>query len=388
MTGETRVRRLRVLATAVSLLLILSACATSESPTQDGGATASGTAADPGTGDPIQVTAGFVGAIDQIGLPAALDQGYFEEHNLEVEIRDPYATGVDMLNALQAGEIQFAQVGVPAIGAILEGMDLVLLGNYTGSAVQLGIDETMAMVAGEESGIDPADLATLEGKRIGVSIGSINHLYVLALLEEAGLGPDSVELINTPPPEMAVALETGGLDAVAVWDPWPIIALRDVDGSFEVVRGGGRIAFLGYIVALRDWVEENPDAVERFLTARAQADQWMRENPSEAAQVAVRWLPGTDADVAEQAMEFNIRQLDPRLSACNYTALHQGQELLNEVGAIDGTFDVNDHFQPEYIVSVMDQFAEYFEDLPEVPEEAQIGDDFTFDPDANQCPES
>jgi ABC-type nitrate/sulfonate/bicarbonate transport system substrate-binding protein len=372
----------------VIAFLALSACAPAASPppAEETGppATQTGAAAE----EPLPLTAGFVGAIDQIGLPAALDQGYFEEHGLQVDIRDPYATGVDMLNALEAGEINVAQVGVPAIGAILEGMDLFLLGNYTGSAVQLGIDETMAVVAGEDSGIDPDDLSSLNGKSIGVSIGSINHLYVLALLEEAGVDPGSVELVNTPPPEMAVALQTAGVDAIAIWDPWPIIALRDVPGSFEVTRGGGRIAFIGYIVAVRDWVEQNPDAIERFLAARAQADQWIRQNPNDAAQVATRWLPGTDVEIAEQAMEFNIRQLDPRFSACNYAALHRAQELLNEVGAIDGTFDVNERFEPQYILNVMEAQPEYFEDLPDIPEEAQISPDYTFDPAADQCPES
>jgi len=398
-TSVSGSRRRLPLVLAVILTLLLAACAngdgTGESPGETGGAatdspgmdspTDGATASPDEGGEPTAVTGGFVGAIDQIGLPAALDQGFFEEHNIDVTINDPYATGVDMLNALQAGEIQFAQVGVPAIGAILSGMDLVLLGNYTGSASQLGIDETMAMVARADSGIEGEDLSTLEGKKIGVSIGSINHLYVLGLLEEAGLEPDQVELVNTPPPEMAVALQTSGLDAVVVWDPWPIIALRDVEGTYEVTRGGGRIAFLGYIVAERSWAEANPDAVNAFLAARAQADHWIRENPDAAAETATRWLPGTDLDVATAAMEYNIRQLDPRLSACNYAALHRAQQTLNELDAIDGTFDVNDHFAPDQILAVMEEHPEYFEDLPEIPEAAQIGEDFTFEPDSGMC---
>ena len=53
---------------------------------------------------------------------------------------------MDQLNALQAGEVQLGQVGVPMIGAVLRGMDLVILGNYTGSAARLGSDATMALL--------------------------------------------------------------------------------------------------------------------------------------------------------------------------------------------------------------------------------------------------
>jgi len=78
---------------------------------------------------PVKLKAGMVTGIDQVGLPIALERGYFEKWGLDVAIARPYATGVDALNALQAGEGELVQVGVPMIGAVLRGMDLVALGN-------------------------------------------------------------------------------------------------------------------------------------------------------------------------------------------------------------------------------------------------------------------
>ena len=78
---------------------------------------------------PTKLKAGMVTGIDQIGLPIALERGFFEKYGLDVTIARPYATGVDALNALQAGESEIVQVGVPMIGAVLRGMDLVALGN-------------------------------------------------------------------------------------------------------------------------------------------------------------------------------------------------------------------------------------------------------------------
>ena len=37
-------------------------------------------------------------------------------------------------------------------------------------------------------------------------------------------------------------------------------------GSYEVIRGGQVIGFLGFIVAMRDWAEKNAETVERFLS--------------------------------------------------------------------------------------------------------------------------
>jgi sulfonate transport system substrate-binding protein len=321
-----------------------------------------------------------VTGIDQVGLPIALERGFFEKWGLDGTIARPYATGVDALNALQAGESDIVQVGVPMIGAVLRGMDLVALGNYSGNPAQLGSDTTMALVSTEGSGIDPDDLSTLEGKRIAASFGTINHLYALALLEQAGLTPDDVVLVNTPPPDMTVALLADGIDAFSAWDPWPIVALKDVPGAIEVIRGGEVISYLGFNVALRDWIAGNGETIEQFLAALSEADQWMRANPDAAAQVATRWIPGLDPEVASEAMRYNIQQADRRLSAHNYAALHSAVETLHRLGFIDGTFDVNEHIEPRYIVAVMEEHPELFDDLPEIPDEVMIDEDYRFEP--------
>jgi ABC-type nitrate/sulfonate/bicarbonate transport system substrate-binding protein len=328
----------------------------------------------------VKIKAGMVASIDQIGLPIALDRGFFEKVGLDVTIVRPYPTGVDALNALQAGESDLVQVGVPMIGAVLRGMDLVALGNYTGSATKLGSDATLALVAAGGSGIAKGDLKSLKGKKIAASFGTINHLYILALLEKAGLTPNDVTLVNTPPPDMTVALLSKGIDAFSCWDPWPIVALKDVPGAVEIIRGGDVISSVGYNVGLRSWVEKNGQTVEKFLAALAEADQWMRVNPKLAAQVATRWIPGLKAEVAETAMQFNIQQSDRRLSANNYRALWSAEDRLNRLGFIKSTFDVNKHIEPKYIVKVMKDNPKLFADLPPIPAAAAIGPGYVFKP--------
>ena len=327
-----------------------------------------------------KLKAGMVTGIDQVGLPIALERGYFEKHGLDVTIARPYATGVDALNALQAGESEIVQVGVPMIGAVLRGMDLVALGNYSGNATKLGSDATMALIAGADSGIKKGDLASLKGKKIAASFGTINHLYILALLEKAGLTPNDVTLVNTPPPDMTVALLSKGIDAFSCWDPWPIVALKDVPGAVEVVRGGDTIAYLGFNVALRPWIEKNGDKIEKFLAAVSEADKWMRANPKQAAQVATRWIPGLKPDVAEAAMQYNIQQADRRLSDNNYRALWSAQDRLHRLGILKSTFDVNKHIEPKHMLNVMKQNPELFADLPPIPDDVTIKPGYTFKP--------
>lgn len=327
-----------------------------------------------------KLKAGMVTGIDQIGLPIALERGFFEKRGLDVTIARPYATGVDALNALQAGESEIVQVGVPMIGAVLRGMDLVALGNYSGNATKAGSDATMAIIAREGSGIVKGDLSTLKGKKIAASFGTINHLYILATLEKAGLKPDDVTLVNTPPPDMTVALLAKGIDAFSGWDPWPIVAGKDVPGAVEIIRGGDVISYIGFNVALRPWVQANGETIEKFLAAVSEADQWMRKNPKQAAQVATRWIPGLKQEVAEAAMQFNIQQADRRLSANNYRALWSAVDRLSRLGILKSTFDVNAHIEPKHILKVMKDRPELFADLPPIPETAAITPGYVFKP--------
>ena len=87
------------------------------------------------------------------------------------------------------------------------------------------------------------------------------------------------------------AARTPVIDAFGCWDPWPIVAMKDVPGAVEVVRGGDTIAYLSYNVGLRPWVEKNGETIEKFLAAVSEADKWMRANPKQAAQIATRWIP-------------------------------------------------------------------------------------------------
>ncbi len=328
----------------------------------------------------IKVKAGMVAAIDQLGLPIALERGFFEKNGLDVTIVRPYPTGVDALNALQAGETDLVQVGVPMIGAVLRGMDLVAVGNYTGNAHKLGSDATLALIASASSGIAKGDLKSLKGKKIAASFGTINHLYILALLEKAGLTPADVTLVNTPPPDMTVALLSKGIDAFSCWDPVPLVALKDVPGAIEVIRGGEVISSVGYNVGMRSWVEKNGATVEKFLAGLAEADKWMRANPKQAAQVGTRWIPGLKVEVAEAAMQYNIQQSDRRLSAINYRGLWSAEDRLHRLGFIKSTFDVNKTIEPKYILKVMKDHPQLFSDLPAIPAASAIGPGYAFKP--------
>ena len=113
----------------------------------------------------VKLKAGMVTGIDQVGLPIALERGFFEKNGLDVTVARPYATGVDALNALQAGESEIVQVGVPMIGAVLarHGPGRARQLQRQRHQARLGRDHG-ASSAREGSGIRKGDLASLQGQ--------------------------------------------------------------------------------------------------------------------------------------------------------------------------------------------------------------------------------
>src|SRR4051794_41980885 len=79
--------------------------------------------------DPVKLKVGMVAAVDMLALPIAVERGFFEKYGLDVTIARPYATGVDALNALQAGETHMGDAGVAAVRPIPRGVGLVFFGN-------------------------------------------------------------------------------------------------------------------------------------------------------------------------------------------------------------------------------------------------------------------
>jgi sulfonate transport system substrate-binding protein len=156
--------------------------------------------------------------------------------------------------------------------------------------------------------------------------------------------------------------------------------MKDVPGAIEVIRGGDVISYLGFNVTLRPWAEKNGETIEKFLAGVSEADQWMRKNPKQAAAIGTRWIPGLKLDVAEQAMQYNIQQVDRRISAHNYRALWKAQDTLQRLGVLKSVFDVNKHIEPKFILAVMAKHPDLFSDLAPIPAEVAVKPGYVFQP--------
>ncbi|WP_159500152.1 ABC transporter substrate-binding protein [Microbacterium sp. 18062] len=173
----------RRMLTAASLAavgaLVLAACS--------GGSSGSGSSAD-ADGDltPVKLQLQWLPQGQFAGYFAAVDQGFFEEEGLDVEI---IPSGGDIVpqDALANGDVDYAIAWVPKVlGSIEAGADLT-------NIAQIFQRSGTLQVAWADSGI--TSVADFEGKKIG-SWGFGNEWEIFAAMAAEGLDASTVEIIT------------------------------------------------------------------------------------------------------------------------------------------------------------------------------------------------
>ena len=176
-----------------------------------------------------------------------------------------------------------------------------------------------ALVVREGSGITaPQDL---KGKRIAAPFASTTHFHLLFALEQFGIDPGEVSLVNMQPPEIAEAWEGARIDAAFVWDP----ALGRIKRSGRVLITSGQLSSWGKatfdgLVARPRFVERHGDFMIDFVSVIAAADDsyrnnkaaWTAESPE--VEAIAEMVGGDPSDVPAVLELYNFPSLAEQAS--------------------------------------------------------------------------
>ena len=226
--------------------------------------------------------------------------------------------GIAKKHGLDA-EYSFFQYGPPAMEAFVSGrVDAVitslmpvttLLSKQPDSAVvvaSLGQSSHALMVA-KDSAV--SDVKMLKGKKIAVSFGSDSHLDLLTLLKASGMNPASdVQLLNTPPAELVLALNQKFADAIVIRQP-QLKRLKDDFGAKVIYTWPFR-----FVSIMRtDFLKENPSVKEKYLAALRESILYIAKN-KETASVwfgeKLRLDPEIIRQVSNDDPYYNVTKLD------------------------------------------------------------------------------
>ena len=281
-------KALSVVALGAAAVLALSGC------TDSGAAPTSAPTEDAGSGELRPVRVAALPIAETGALWAAMEEGIFEDHGIEVEVV-PSQGGANAIPALLSGDIQFA-IGQPfgPFRADLQNLGVVIIGDYADS-LEDGKDVN-AVVSLADSGItDPADLA---GKRVAVnSLGAAGDVTIMKAVEDAGGDPTTIEFVEVAFPDAQAQLEAGNIDAAWVPDPFMSNVVND-GGNIVVHPYQATIPGLSVLTTIttQELMDSDPELVADFAAAMTEALDWAADNED-----AVRAAISTNMEIPEEA---------------------------------------------------------------------------------------
>ncbi len=229
--------------------------------------------------------------VDNLGhLPMIVgaQKGIFKEHGLDLRLKI-VKSGTEIVNALKAKEVQGGNMSVTTyIKGRQAGEQVSVFALAMNDATRANADDTLAIIGRKDSGIKAGDLKSLRGKKIGVWFEQTPDEYLKVALSKAGLKPTDVQLINIKSnPELIPQLTEGKVDAVVSLEPWNVLILDKVPGSYLVQRGGGYLSYMMVSTFQDETIKSRPDVVEKFALGLAASAHYTRTHRAEAGR-AVR----------------------------------------------------------------------------------------------------
>ena len=241
-------------------------------------------------------------------------KGMYEEA-LGVDINwVSFDTGTAMSAAMASGDVQLSvSQGVPPfVVATSAGQDLQIVD------VAVSYSDNDNCVVAETLEIDKTSASELEGKKVGVPIGTAAHYGFLSQMDHFGVDIGTMEIVDMAPADGAAAFAQGNLDMVCGWGG----ALRRMKEHGNVLLTGAEKEDLGILVfdvtsAPADFVAENSDMVAKFLAVTAEANaMWNSGENTEEMLPVIAEDAGMDLEATRATIEtFVFPSVDEQLSA-------------------------------------------------------------------------
>jgi NitT/TauT family transport system substrate-binding protein len=264
--ASVRVSDLRIAPVVLSVVVLVSGCNVL-------GTGASGAASGSGA-----ITVAVVPGIDSAPLRVAIQEGLFQQHGLNVTVKDYQSLGAEF-RALTNGQAQIAvgdytgffyeqATGRASLRLIADGYDAasnsVAILTLPGS----GITTPQQLQGG--------GVATPPAQTIPYSAAVPYNIQTLAaeqVLQNDGVSPSAVNWTEMPAQVMIGALRSGQVKAILATEPYILEAEKQL-GAVEVLNASSGVTsglpMSGYF-SLASYAHANPSAVQTFQEALAQA---------------------------------------------------------------------------------------------------------------------
>ncbi|GIM88356.1 aliphatic sulfonate ABC transporter substrate-binding protein [Paractinoplanes toevensis] len=144
--------------------------------------------------------------------------------------------------------------------------------------------EWAAIVVPKGSAI--TSVAGLRGRRIAATKGTDPYFFLLRALDEAGLKPADVTVVNLQHADGRTALERGQVDAWAGLDP--LMAQSETDAGSKLIYRNVAFNSYGVLNAREAFLAAHPELAQAVVNAYEEARKWIHDNPADAVALYAR----------------------------------------------------------------------------------------------------
>ncbi len=272
-------------------------------------------------------------------LASKVDGSYEKALGMPVKWRS-FDTGTAMSAAMASGDVHISvsQGLPPFVVAASSGLDLQIVD------VAVSYSENDNCVISDSLGIDKSNVTDLNGKRVAVPLGTAAHYGFLRQMSHFGVDVSTLNVVDMPPPEGAIALAQGLVDFACGWGG----GLNRMKESGKTMLTGAEKEELGILVfdvtsAPTEFVQKHGGVLAQFLAVTAAAnDKWNAGKDNDALIEIIAKESGMDVDAAKTAistMTFpsSQEQLSRKWFGGGMQTFMKGvADVFVESGSIDG----------------------------------------------------
>jgi ABC-type nitrate/sulfonate/bicarbonate transport system substrate-binding protein len=284
--GPTRRRRsaIALLVALIVAALTVAACGGDDNESSGGGGGSSSTEAS----KPATLNVGVIPIADVAPLYLGIKKGFFKEQNLTVNPKLAEG-GAAITPAVLSGdfEIGFSN-NISLLIAASKGLPVQVISQ----GVLAGTDTKEAwadLLVLKNSSIKTAK--DLEGKTIAVNtLKNICEVTIKASLQKEGVDVNKLKWIEVPFPDMNAALDAKRVDGACVVEPFVSQGTagkaRGIDPFY--VNTAPDLSVATYFTS-KQYAEQNPEVVDRFVTAINKSLDYAQSHPDETRAVLTEY---------------------------------------------------------------------------------------------------
>jgi ABC-type nitrate/sulfonate/bicarbonate transport system substrate-binding protein len=322
---------------SATLLMLLTACGNNEETENNSNETEEL--------EDVTVVLDWTPNTNHTGLYAAVENGYFEDAGLDVDIILPGDAGADQLIA--SGKADFGVSYQESITqARVQGVPLVSIA----AVIQ---HNTSGFASPVEKNIEtPKDFA---GKTYGGFGSPVEEQILESLMRSENTSAEDVSILNIGSSDFFTAVERD-VDFSWIFYGWTGIEaeLRGVDLNmiYPTDYSENLDYYTPVLATNEDMISSQPKKVEAFLEGAAKGYEFVISNPEEAADILIEAVPDLDPELVKRSQEWLAPRYQDDAEQWGQQKLEVWENYGNwmfENGLLDGELDAEKAFTNDYL---------------------------------------